>query len=36
MPSLMPGMPGTKEAYGISVIRGDFIKIPLERSRDTI
>lgn len=23
MPSLMPGMPGTKEAYGISIIRKD-------------
>ena len=29
MPSLMPGTPGTKEAYGISVIREDLsIKIP--------
>ncbi len=29
MPSLMPGTPGTKEAYGISVIRRDLsIKIP--------
>ena len=29
MPSLMPGIPGTKEAYGISVIGPDgFIRIP--------
>ncbi|MBU1660884.1 MAG: hypothetical protein KKD28_05365 [Chloroflexi bacterium] len=29
MPSLMPGMPGTKEAYGISIIREDLrITIP--------
>ncbi|MBN1154345.1 hypothetical protein JXB12_05425 [candidate division KSB1 bacterium] len=29
MPSLMPGVPGAKEAYGISVIRDDLrIKIP--------
>ncbi|MBN2724838.1 MAG: hypothetical protein JXR95_12270 [Deltaproteobacteria bacterium] len=24
MPSLMPGMPGTKEAYGISILRDDY------------
>ncbi len=29
MPSLSPGMPGTKEAYGISLIRDDLsIVIP--------
>lgn len=29
MPNLMPGVPGTKEAYGISLIRGDAsIRIP--------
>ncbi len=29
MPSLMPGMPGTKEAYGISIIRENYtITIP--------
>ena len=29
MPSLMPGMPGTKEAYGISIISPNgFIRIP--------
>lgn len=29
MPSLMPGMPGAKEAYGVSVIREDLkINIP--------
>lgn len=29
MPSLMPGLPGTKEAYGVSVIREDLsITIP--------
>ncbi len=29
MPSLMPGMPGTKEAYGISIIREDSsVEIP--------
>ncbi len=29
MPSLMPGIPGTKEAYGIAIIRDDFsIAIP--------
>jgi len=29
MPSLMPGMPGTKEAYGISVINADqSVNIP--------
>jgi len=29
MPSLMPEMPGTKEAYGLSLIHNDFtVKIP--------
>jgi hypothetical protein len=29
MPSLMPGMPGTKESYGISIIRKDLsVNIP--------